>query len=96
MPSQIKNQLLTAFHCGSTDPLWTAALPGDSRMYTQGVVAAPLAKHSNESARPVVFVGGRVCVMSTPRGCRGWDYGAVAVLSPSRDVDGEDMVVESK
>ena len=58
-------------------------------MYTQGVVAEPLAKHSNESARPVVFVGGRVCVTPTTRGCYGWDYGAVAVLSPSRDVDGE-------
>ena len=57
-------------------------------MYTQGVVAEPLAKHSNESARPVVFVGGRVCVTPTTRGCYGWDYGAVAVLSPARDVDG--------
>ena len=54
-------------------------------VYTRAVVAAPW--NANASARPVVFVGGRVCTSGGPHGgCLEWVEGAAAVLAPARDV----------
>ena len=59
-------------------------------MYTRAVVAAPW--NANASARPVVFVGGRVCNRGGPHGCFDWTEGAAAVLAPARDAKKYNLV----